>query len=474
MTSSTSAERRGAQRPRVSSVPEAVSSSGIEAIDLAASVGLMLDPWQQLVLEGGCGERADGKWSAFEVAVVCPRQNGKNGILEARELAGLFLFGEKLILHSAHEFKTAQEAFRRVLTLVENSDDLRKKVARVRTSHGEEGIELRDGARLRFIARSTGSGRGFSSDCTILDESYALSAEAMGALLPTLSARPNPQVWYTSSAGKRDSSQLMMVRDRGRAGGDPGLAYFEWSAGPEASVDDRAAWALANPAMGIRIGEEFIERELAALPLTEFRRERLGVWDDEAAGSDWVIPIEAWKACADPASEVEDPVVFAPDVSFDRAWASISVAGTRSDGLPAVEVVDYRKGTSWVAPRLAELVQRHGALGIGLDPGGPSGSLIPELESLGVPLILMSARDIAQGCGAFYDAVVQGALRHRDQPELTAAVSAARKRPLGDAWAWSRKEAVSEITTLISATVALRAYSEATSGKPVDVAMSVW
>ena len=474
MTSSTSAERRGAQRPRVSSVPEAVSSSGIEAIDLAASVGLMLDPWQQLVLEGGCGERADGKWSAFEVAVVCPRQNGKNGILEARELAGLFLFGEKLILHSAHEFKTAQEAFRRVLTLVENSDDLRKKVARVRTSHGEEGIELRDGARLRFIARSTGSGRGFSSDCTILDESYALSAEAMGALLPTLSARPNPQVWYTSSAGKRDSSQLMMVRDRGRAGGDPGLAYFEWSAGPEAVVEDRDAWAMANPAMGIRIGEEFIERELAALPLTEFRRERLGVWDDEAAGSDWVIPIESWKACADPLSEVEDPVVFAPDVSFDRAWASISVAGSRSDGLSAVEVVDYRKGTSWVAPRLAELVERHGALGIGLDPGGPSGSLIPELESIGVPLILMSARDIAQGCGAFYDAVVAGSLRHRDQPELTAAVSAARKRPLGDAWAWSRKEAVSEITTLISATVALRAYSEATSGKAVDVAMSVW
>jgi hypothetical protein len=86
----------------------------------------------------------------------------------------------------------------------------------------------------------------------------------------------------------------------------------------------------------------------------------------------------------------------------------------------------------------------------------------------------MSARDIAQGCGAFFDAVVEGRVRHREQPELTAAVSAARKRPLGDAWAWARKDSVSEITTLISATVALRAYSEATSTKPVDVAMSVW
>lgn len=474
MTSSTGDEPKGAQRPRLSSVPEALSSAGREAVELAASVGLHLDPWQQLVLEGACGERADGKWSAFEVAVISPRQNGKNGILEAREIAGLFLFGEQLILHSAHEFKTAQEAFRRVMNLVESSDELHKRVARVRTSHGEEGIELRTGARLRFIARSTGSGRGFSGDCVILDESYALSAQAMGALLPTLSARPNPQVWYTSSAGKRDSSQLMMVRDRGRGGGDPGLAYFEWSAPVDAAVDDTDAWAMANPALGIRIDAEFVKRELAALPLAEFRRERLGIWDDESGGADWVIPMESWSACADPASEIEDPVVFAPDVSFDRAWASISAAGQRADGLHAVEVIDYRRGTSWVAPRLAELVERHGALAVGLDPGGPCGSLIPELEGLGVPLVLMSARDIAQGCGALFDAVVAGTVRHRDQAELSAAVGAARKRPLGDSWAWARKDAVSEITTLISATVALRTYSEATSTKPVDVALSVW
>lgn len=446
---------------------------------MAATVGLHLDPWQQFVLHGALGERAVGKgkppkWSAFEVGVVTPRQNGKNGILEARELAGLFLFGERLILHSAHEFKTAQEAFRRVLFLVENNDDLRKRVARIRTSHGEEGIELRDGARLRFIARSTGSGRGFSADCVILDESYALSAEAMGALLPTLSALPNPQVWYTSSAGKRDSTQLMMIRDRGRAGGDPGLAYFEWSAPLESQADDPEAWAAANPALGIRIEAEFIEREFNALPISEFRRERLGIWDDESAGADWVIPLEAWQACADPGSEIEDPVVFAPDVSIDRSWASISAAGVREDGLAGVEVIDYRRGTSWVVPRLAELVERHGALAIGVDPGGPCGSLIPELEQLGVPLVTMSARDIAQGCGAFYDAVVEQRVRHRDQPELNAAVGAARKRPLGDAWAWARKGASSEITTLISATVALKTYTEATASRPVDVASSVW
>jgi hypothetical protein len=67
-----------------------------------------LDPWQRFVLDRALGESKDGKWSAFEVGLVVPRQNGKGSILEARELAGLFLFDERLILHSAHEFETAR------------------------------------------------------------------------------------------------------------------------------------------------------------------------------------------------------------------------------------------------------------------------------------------------------------------------------------------------------------------------------
>lgn len=95
---------RGVQTPRVSCWPDYATSAGREAVDLARSCGLWLDPWQAFVLEHGLGERSDGKWSAFECAIVVSRQNGKGSILEARELAGLFLFDEQLILHSAHEF----------------------------------------------------------------------------------------------------------------------------------------------------------------------------------------------------------------------------------------------------------------------------------------------------------------------------------------------------------------------------------
>src|SRR5262249_43616713 len=106
----------GDQRPRIASVPPSAASEGERVADLAAAVGLHLDDWQQWVLEQGLGRTDGGHWSAFEKCLIVSRQSGKGSILEALELAALFLddFGADLILHSAHEFKTASEAFRRV------------------------------------------------------------------------------------------------------------------------------------------------------------------------------------------------------------------------------------------------------------------------------------------------------------------------------------------------------------------------
>jgi len=433
----------------------------------------VLDPWQRFVLEQGLGERPDGKWAAFEVGLIVPRQNGKGSILEALELAGLFLFGERLILHSAHEFKTAQEAFNRVLSLVESNDWLRKKVARVRTSHGEEGIELLDGGRLRFVARSGGSGRGFSCDRLILDEAMILAAQAMAALLPTLSARPNPQVWYTGSAGLESSEQLRRVRARGMAGCDPSLAYFEWSAFDDSAPDDIDAQAMANPALGHRVTLEMIARERAALPELEFGREILGIWSD--ARREAVIDPVIWDRLANPRSQVRDPVTFAFDVTPDRSMAAIAVAGRldptsvvgdytanrrtdgtvrTDDGLMHGEIIDHRPGTSWVVPRLAELVQKWQPNAILLDPAGPAGSLLPDLERAGVETTTVTAREMAQACGLVYDLATQDGLRHMGQSMLDTALLRAKTRPLGDAWAWARKDAT-DICPLYAFTLAV-------------------
>ncbi len=459
----------GRQMPRVCSVPSYVSSAGREAVELAALAGLELDEWQAFVLEHALGERADGRWAAFEVGVLVPRQNGKGGILEARELAGLYLLGERLLIHSAHQFDTSLEAFRRLLGLIESSPDLERRVRRVSRSHGEEGIELRGGQRIRFRTRTKGGGRGFSGDCLILDEAMILPETAHGALLPTLAARPNSQVWYTGSAVDRWVHEhgvvLARVRQRGLAGGDPSLAWFEWSldAAEPGAVDERAAadpatWAEANPGLGIRISLEHVANELRSMDPRTFAVERLGVgdWPSVDGKPETVIDLDRWAELIDPGSSMVDPVCLAFDVNPERSWASIGAAGRRGDGLAHIEVVERRRGTGWVTGRLRELVQRHRPVMLACDGSGPAASLVAELEQAGLELMVLDARDHAHGCGLLYDAVEQGTLRHLGTPELAAALAAAAKRPVGDAlWAWSRKHSAADISPLVACTLAL-------------------
>lgn len=449
----------GEQRPRVANAPPSLATSGAEASELAESAGLSLDPWQRFSLDVMLGERRDGKWSAFEHGQLVARQNGKGGILEARELAGLYLFGERLLLHTAHEFKTAQEAFLRVKALIDNTDDLRKKVARIRTSHGEEGIELLGrygGARLRFLARSRSSGRGFTGDLLVFDEAQELPETAVGAALFALSARPNPQVVYTGTvpAPENDAEHWTKVRDRGRTGGDPSLAWLEWSPGESvADLDDRQVWADANPALGIRITEETIQRERNALSDDTFARERLSIWTPQ--GAKVVIDPTLWKALHDPHPPTVTGPAFAIDVNPDRSRSSLAFAGHRPDGKRHVEVILNDRGTSWVLDALIQLTIEHPGAVVVLDTTGPAGSLLKDIEDAGIVPLVVSAREMAQACGAFYDAVVDKAnLSHFDQPALNSALGAARKRPLGDAWAWHRRDST-DISPLVAVTLAL-------------------
>jgi len=121
-----------------------------DMLEWAAGLGYDLDPWQQWWLTELCGTKPDGRWSAFEGMLICSRQNGKNQAAEVRELAGMFLFGESMIIHTAHEFKAAAEHFRRVRDMVTGWDELRRRVKAVTTSHGDEAIELRPAPTLIF------------------------------------------------------------------------------------------------------------------------------------------------------------------------------------------------------------------------------------------------------------------------------------------------------------------------------------
>ncbi len=430
-------------------------SLGRDAADLAELAGLDLDSWQRDVLVDALAVNGP-RWSAFEVAVIVPRQNGKGSILEALELHALYRVPDcRLILHSAHEFKTAKEAFRRIVALIDSNPKLRKR-SRVRYTTGEEGIELDDGSRLKFVARSSGSGRGFSGDLVILDEAYNLSDDMMSALLPTMAARPNPQLWYTSSAPlpRIESDVLRRLCKRGRGGASERLAYFEWCMAEHDDPLLPEVWAKANPAFPYRIDEEFVIREHEALGEEGFMRERLGYWVE--AGESGIVPMDVWVTLVDPESApAPSGVAYGLASAPDGSAAAVGSSGRRSDGLLHVDTVKWAQGTDWVVPYVIDLHSRK-RRPIRVNPAGSEGAFIRPLVEAGVEVVEVDGRGYQAACGEFLDVVKNRQVRHLGQRTLDTSVAVAGRRDVGKegGWVWVRL-GETDITPLVAATVAL-------------------
>jgi hypothetical protein len=477
--------------PDFHTAPDYSITLGPEVADLAAMAGFEPYPEQRLLLDDvfALDPKNPEKSAAFSAAAICARQQLKTGFIKMCALGWLFLTDQPLVIWSAHEFGTAQEAFRDMQGLIEGCDDLSRRVLKVRTAAGSEGFELRSGARLRFKARTGGGGRGLTGSKVILDEAFALEPSMMGALLPTLIAVPDPQVLYGSSAGMSRSEVLRNVRDRGRKG-SPRLAYAEWLAPrmdcaeqtcshapetPGCVLDDKDLWrkACIITARKDPLNMAVIADLRADLPPGEFMRECLGWWDEPLG--DAPIPGTLWDSMLDPMSKPPAAPSFALDVSPERDWACIVAAGRRADEKMHVEITsrqlepDHRQGTGWVVPRLRAMRAARGDFAVGIAAGSAAESLVPDLEASGQQIVRIPSMDVVAACGRFYDFAVNDGLRHLGQDALTQSVTGARQKRVGErAFVWVRRPGV-DLTPMYAATLASWLADNA-----ADISNNVW
>lgn len=468
---------KGVQTPTHMVAPLWHTTAADDAIDLAEVCGLNMLPWQKLVLRNALGERKGGKWSSFEVGLVVPRQNGKNVIILARELAGLFLFGEEQQVHTAHKFKTARSAHRALAKVITRVPDLKDLTASVVQSTDNTAIVLKDGRRIDFIARQNGGGRGLTGDLVILDEAYQISSELVSDLLPTLSSRPAPQVWYTSSAGMDSSDVLESLRTRALDAPEKEkfLSYFEWSTDVSRyDWQSMEACQIANPSMGWFQDWEWIEgTELKGMTEEQYKRERLGVWADRARSA--VIGADMWQRGSITPDDIRGHAVvkrsLALEVTEDRDMAVLAGAAELDDGRVIVEILDQKGGTAWCAETaLARYKKSKAHAGVVIDSYSGAAAVAPHLISAGVPVTMATTRDLTTGTADFYDRLTRkdvetGAhdphiLHHAGGSSfLDDAAYTARKRLVGaskTAWTWAPGAGDVSLAPLRAVTLALR------------------
>lgn len=486
------------QTPSTLWIPARKGSIGDEVNDFADKIGVPRDPTQKRDIDILNSYGEDGRWLTLETCHIEGRQNGKTkAVYLPTILYRLFVYMQAFkepdrIFWTSHIMKTTGDSFALIQKLIAENPILSKHVKKIRLENADEGIDLMDGSALDFISRSKGGGRGLSGIYGFFDEALFLEATFMGALLPTMSARDNPQIGYASSPGRKFSTQLRALQERGRAMNDPTLTYIEYKSdgewddppcalgircshliddpqGEGCCFDDEDRWRQCNHAIDQgRMRVQFVRAERRALCKTplgviEFGAERMG-WSELAEGvlDPDRIPMSDWNGSKDESSRPIGDVVIAVDIPPSGDRAVITVAGFNEQGKIHFGVIEYERGTNWAAKRLAQLQDKHDLMcGILWQPDAPVKAIKSQLEIEGVSMWDVSAGTFSQYCGAFKNLVTNDECRMRPSGLLdTAFMSAERRVSVEGAWRWDRRKGGEDISPLCGVTMCVGAVEE--------------
>ena len=440
----------GSQVPRLQIEPERVTSDGEDAALLMSEYGYKLDDWQKLILDCWLGRDTEGKRNVTSAGLALPRQNGKNVCLEAREFYGMVVDGER-ILHTAHQVRTSKKSFRRLAAMFTDKrhPEITDIVKNIRYANGEECIELDNGGSIEFSARTRQAARGFDGiSLVVYDEAQELMDDQVEAIMATLSASATGtrQIIYTGTPPYPNCPGEVFRRRRTICMADPGKhdCWHEWSVAAESvneiNVADSTLWYMTNPALGLRLDEEFTAEEQRTMSPDGFARERLGWWSpviDEK--EDYAIPEDAWMECSTKETKPNGKLAFGVKFSADGSEVCLSAAVLTKDGRVYTELIERKstgQGTRWLAEWLNQRYDQ--ACCVVIDGKNGSDILVDRISHVWRMInavVRPSVREVIAAVSALTDAVSERTLSWNEAQEaLKESAVTSIKRPIAGGW----------------------------------------
>lgn len=431
-------------------LPSGIVSTGWRAVrEKAAQVGIEYDEWQDGLGRAILAKRKDGQYAAGIGGVfisIC-RQVGKTFTIGSMIVMLCILFPNLKVLWTAHRTRTASETFKSLQGIV-GRKSIAPFVAAIRRTNGEQEIEFTNGSRIMFGARESGFGRGFDDvDVLVFDECQILTEKALDDMIPATNAAANALVLYMGTPPKpTDQAEVFKARRReALSGAAEDMVFVEVSADPDADSEDRGQWRKANPSYPHRTPESSILRMKRQLGDESFRREGMGIWDDDMPGSRLISKRE-WDATG----VLEPPAdgLRSFGVAFSRDGSRLALAGcVKHTGGLHVELVDHFEGdvddgiaalADWLAERKDVTAQ--------IVMAGAAGSpvLYQALRDRGVPkpvLVVASTAQYQTGNAMFHDGIKDESITHLlidGQSRLDASVAVCDKKAARNGgWGWS-------------------------------------
>jgi hypothetical protein len=444
---------------------------------ISKALGTPFHPWQQQVADVALEYDPETGLLAYrEVIVTVQRQTGKTTLIFSAELDRCIHSeewgGRQRVAYSAQTGWDARKKLIEDQVEVLEDSPLLGFVSRVLKGTGNESILFKTGASIVLASSSKAAGHGKTLDLGIVDEAFKdIDDRREGAMVPAMKTRRNAQLWVASTAGTDESIYLQRKVRMGRAAVEEGstedIAYFEWSVPTDEEreeqglepldIDDPEVWYSYIPAMD-EVAEASMRHARKTMSESEFRRAFLNQWTQLA--TDRTIPAENWDAVCDPNVKPQNPVRLCLEVTEDRSSGSLGASGNNSVG----ELVKSFDGMSKVVDDCARVAKDQRA-SILIDATGPAISFADRLTAKGVKVQRVTGPEAAIASAATFDAIIDRTISVRSSHLFDIAAAAARKKPVGDRFVWSRTASAADVTPLIALTIAFGA--PVTSNKPL-------
>jgi len=381
-----------------------------------------LRPFQRAILDGLFELNPAGLWKHRQGMVILPRKSGKSLLLSGVATWALFASNEPgcEVYCVAASKDQARIVFQNIKDCVEADPDL-SEVAEVY----KDAIAVPStGAVCRVLSSDGSLAHGLSPVLTVVDETWCHpTAELYEALLSGSGARRQSLLVHITTAGVGERTPLANLVEydrRVQAGEVDDDTWWSWwkPPPPDADYRDPATWAVAHPAYGDWVTEEYLTSQLKQLPAPEFRRLHLASWITNR--DVWLEPhqLDLIQTC-DPLTAADHPVL-----AVDGSWssdASAVVAATADGRVELLHIQEkpidgpenYRISVNDLLAAVVDNAQRLMARCIMYDRYliGPAIQGLGEEHGLNVVEFPQNAKRMVPATKRFADAILEGDLR---------------------------------------------------------------